>query len=385
MWLVAALVLAACASPSREELLAGKECTPAPALRCAAGYTCDLESRLCVPDGEAAGGGTSTGGVESGGGESGAGATVGAGGSVPGTGGGGTGGGGPGGGGGVDLGGTGGGDLGGTGGGDLGGTGGVVGFDCNATPANCDALSQALRHRYQFEGAASLVLDYVGAANGTASAGAVHANGEVALAGGAYVDFPNGIVSELVDATLELWVVWNGGADGQRILDFGDVVSGSVCTAGGTAASEGQPGVCQRTSIYVTPSALTGIGAGGLRAAVQTVEQSAAFPTTTTVVQADSGAASPLPVGSVEHLAVVVDDGVGELRVYHNGARVDADPFPGHLADLGDINNWLGQAQTATRPAFDGSILEFRIYGEALTDEQVATSFAAGTDAAFLN
>lgn len=58
--------------------------------------------------------------------------------------------------------------------------------------------------------------------------------------------------------------------------------------------------------------------------------------------------------------------------------------FTGRLAEVNDINAWLGRSLYAADPEFAGRIAEFRIYSIALTPPQVELAFEAGPDAAFL-
>ena len=67
----------------------------------------------------------------------------------------------------------------------------------------------------------------VGTAHGTVVNTQLSGNGSVTLTGATgsqYVGLPSGIVSQLTNATLEVWVTWNGGGGWQRIFDFGDSV-----------------------------------------------------------------------------------------------------------------------------------------------------------------
>jgi len=57
--------------------------------------------------------------------------------------------------------------------------------------------------------------------------------------------------------------------------------------------------------------------------------------------------------------------------------------FSGTLAGINDINNWLGLSQYSPDPELGGALHEARIYNAALTDEQIAFSFAQGTDPTF--
>jgi hypothetical protein len=69
------------------------------------------------------------------------------------------------------------------------------------------------------------------------------------------------------------------------------------------------------------------------------------------------------------------------LALYIDGALAGSTPFQSQLSELSDVNNWLGLSQFSTDPLFEGSLLEFRIYGAALSAEQMALSFDLGPDA----
>ena len=90
-------------------------------------------------------------------------------------------------------------------------------------------------HRYSFEGApgATLVADSVGTADGTAIGGASFTgDGRLTLNGvNGYVDLPNGIISSLINVSLETWVKWNGGSQRQRLFDFGSNSGGENAPA----------------------------------------------------------------------------------------------------------------------------------------------------------
>jgi hypothetical protein len=258
-----------------------------------------------------------------------------------------------------------------------GGTGGVL---CVSSPADCEALRDALVHRYSFDGTGTTVTDSVGDADGTVMGGALlTGQGELELAGGnagEYVDLPNRIISVLDDATIEAWVVRNGGQPFQRVFDFGDAMSGT-CVRGGPSAPEGQPGICGRTYLNLMPSTDSDTG-GRMRAAF--LCQPGVHPDDRLTVD---GPTAPRLVEL--HLAVVVDDSGNQLRLYVDGAPEGSAMFFDHLSDLNDINNWLGRSQFADDQvrAFDGTYLEFRIYDAALTASEVETSFTEGPDAPF--
>ncbi len=254
---------------------------------------------------------------------------------------------------------------------------------CASSPASCETLRGALVHRYRFEGTGTTVTDSVAGANGTVKGGAtLSGDGELSLVGGTayqpdYVDLPNGIVSALTDATFETWIVWNGGQPWQRVFDFGDAMYLN-CVYGGTSAPEGQPGACGRTYLYLIASTDADEGSV-IRTAY--MKQPGEHPDDRQALEGPRA-----PTQAVLHLAVVVDDAQDRIQLFVDGAPQGAMTFYDHLSDLRDINNWLGRSQFAddATNGFDGTYLEFRIYGAALSADELETSYLEGPDPAFL-
>ena len=83
-----------------------------------------------------------------------------------------------------------------------------------------------LAHRYDFSGAGKTLEDQVGELDATIAGGAkLSGLGYLSLDGvNDYVEFPDGIISKLTDATFETWVDWKGPSTSQwqRIFEFGD-------------------------------------------------------------------------------------------------------------------------------------------------------------------
>ncbi len=336
--------------------------------------------------GEAAGGSASGGGGQSGaaasagaggagqgGGASGAGAGGKGGGSSDGGEGGGEGGAGGGANGGAGEGGSGGSRAGASGGGSGGGaTAGEGGRAGAGQVDTSDALRSALAHRYDFEGTGTAVRDRVGTKHGTVVGGAalsvVGGKGVLSLNGGSegsYVNLPNGIISSLTSATIEAWVSWRGGGAWQRIFDFGDATG---------ATPEDNPGV-GRTYLFLTPQTDSNSG-GRMR-----VAYSLAGPSANEETRADAPAAlSMVPT----QVVVVVDATAGQLRLYGDGLKVGQEGFSGTLSSINDVNAWLGRSQFSADPELSGILHDFRIYDAALSDAQIAFSFASGPDPAFL-
>jgi hypothetical protein len=236
--------------------------------------------------------------------------------------------------------------------------------------AACTALRDGLRNLYTFDGTGVEILDSIGDQDGTlldddgvtpaADLGRLQVNGRLNLDGfGAHVDLPDGLISSLTSATFEVWLAWRGGAFWARIFDFGNNTGGA-----------GQ------TYLFLTPS---NSATGGLRVAYSIGGGGAAE----TLVDG----LAPLPIGAgasggtLEHVAVVVDDGAAQLRLYSNGSELGAVPFAGDLAALNDVNNWLGRSNYTVDPPLFGSLVEFRIYDRALTPTELRTSFQAGPGA----
>jgi hypothetical protein len=225
-------------------------------------------------------------------------------------------------------------------------------------------LKAALAHRYSFEMSGALATDPIGGADADI-VGVLAADGRVTFAGGttaAYVDLPNGIISALGDASFEAWLEWSGGSAWQRIFDFGS-----------NDAGEGNQGTGQ-SYLYLTPrEGITGSG-NPLRAS---------FSLNGTGGETTVKTSAPLPTTSLQHVVLVVDDTNDQLRLYLNGELSAQTSFNGSLSSLNDVNNWLGRSNYKD-PHLGGSIEEFRIYGAALSDAQVAASSGFGPNPAFL-
>jgi hypothetical protein len=237
---------------------------------------------------------------------------------------------------------------------------GGAGVGGGGTDAGCPIceLRSCLIHRYRFNGTGTQVTDSIGTAHGTVINAQLSGSGTLVLAGGSsneYVNLPNGLLSSLVDATLEFWITWDGGNDYQRILDFGDIVDGS----------EGQQDVA-RTTLYLTPAA-----SGALRAAYRHDGMS---------VRVYANGPSALTTGVMSHVAVVFSDQSGTLSLYRNGVLdAEATGAPS-LSQINDINNWLGRSQYRQDPEFGGTYHEFRICNVALSASVIGASYAAGPD-----
>jgi Concanavalin A-like lectin/glucanases superfamily len=223
-------------------------------------------------------------------------------------------------------------------------------------------------HRYSFDGQDVAVLDSKGAEHGEVIGTTLPGYGALPLAGtdsGQYVDLPNGIVSVLTDATFEAWLTWMGGRHWQRIFDFGFNSSGE----------EGLPGPTGTSYLFFTASApieTTRMLAPGLRVSYSNNgvadEEVCQSPAT-------------LPIGVPVHVAVVVSRAEETVALYQDGALLTSCPLARPLSDIEDVNNWLGHSNYESDDDFYGIFDEFRIYGAALSADEIASSYEAGPDA----
>jgi hypothetical protein len=223
-----------------------------------------------------------------------------------------------------------------------------------------------LLHRYSFEGTETFASDRVGRAHATIVAGdAPTVAGAVTLSGDkgpgysgeAYVALPQSAWPEGDSATFEAWITWkgaaaSGGATWQRVFDFGD----------------------QRAGIGNTFVSLTPDGMGGVRAT---------FTTGGSEREVFVISSAPLPLNVMKHLAVVVDGSRATLSLYIDGRAQGSVSLPDKLSKITATNRWLGRSNYDVDSTFFGSIHEFRIYGAALTEAQLASSYAAGADYTF--
>jgi hypothetical protein len=226
-------------------------------------------------------------------------------------------------------------------------------------------VKSQLRHRYSFTGVDSVALDSAAGANGTLSdtSRAMQRDGAAVLVGGrlpttiggplgGYVALPPSVLSGLDDATFEIWFSWDAtnSLPGQRVFDFG-----------------AQRNNLAERFLYLTPHSEE----GDMRAVYSLHGQDAAV---------SIPGAMPPPRAAVQHVAVVIEHARSMLRLYVEGVEQGSIRLPGTLADLDADKLWLGRSLTAVDPAFDGRILELRVYSAALTEPQLQASLRAGPD-----
>ena len=239
-----------------------------------------------------------------------------------------------------------------------------------------------LLHRYSFAGGAGQVVvpDLVaGGASATIYNAALSGAGYVQLPGGgaagsappAYVDLPNFLVSRLTDVTIEAWVNWDGvGNAWQRVFDFGEDFSGADLDAAPRPdpADQSRDG---RSYLYLTPADIDGV----LRVAYFKPEDAVPRPRGVTTRETAIHSTQALPVG-LRSIDVTIQGTT--MSLYLGGVFVGNATLPGQLADIYDVNCWLGRSQFPADPTFGGRFYDFRIYGVALTPQQIAANAQLG-------
>jgi hypothetical protein len=241
-------------------------------------------------------------------------------------------------------------------------------------PVPVSPLESSLIHRYSFNGDGIVALDSKGAAHGQVLGAELAGTGSLTLSGAhslEYVNLPNGIVSGLTDATFEAWLTWDGGPAWQRIFDFGNSNGGEDMAV--TSPSGGTYG--GTSYLFLTTNAANDSTRGlpaGIRVAYS--RNGVGDEEVCYVTQA-------FPSGVPTHVAVVVDAKAETIALYQDGKQVVECPLSRPLSRIDDVNNWLGRSNFTADAELGARYDEFRIYGAALTAEQLADSYKFGPDA----
>lgn len=234
-------------------------------------------------------------------------------------------------------------------------------------PEPVSPLVSSLIHRYSFDGEGARVLDSKGAAHADAVGVSLAGDGRVALAGersSQFIDLPNGIISGLSSATFEAWLTWQGGGEWQRIFDFGS-----------SSAGEGMPGPTGKSYLFLTTASAPDTGRG-LPSALR-----AAYSGNGVDDEEICQGPAPFPIRAATHVALVIDPTHESISLYQDGAFLAMCSLSRPLSLINDVNNWLGHSNFAADVDLAASYDEFRIYGAALTADEISASFVAGPDA----
>ncbi|MGC4014271.1 MAG: PQQ-dependent sugar dehydrogenase [Luteolibacter sp.] len=194
----------------------------------------------------------------------------------------------------------------------------------------------------------------------------------------AYLDLPNGIVSEHPSITFEAWATPLSSKNYQRLFDFGrgNLTSGTDAVEGEINDSGAAPGASAGYDNLVL--SLNVAGNLGTHRLEGQIDNGAAIFT-------DSTAATT--AGTEYHYVLVVEDNVGtygtsgsQARWYRNGTLQNSLSLPYHLSQMHDVNNWIGRSQYTGDSNSNLSLNELRIYDRALSGPEILASYNAGAD-----
>jgi hypothetical protein len=160
---------------------------------------------------------------------------------------------------------------------------------------------------------------------------------------GGHLALPAGVLSDLGDFSIAVWVYWNVASTNTRVFDFG--------------------------SSDIAYLALIPRDSGGVLRFMVTG--------TTYFGEQNIVATTALPTGRWVHVAVTLSGTQGTLyvdgAVAGSSASIALAPF-----QLGNTTqNWLGRSQYSADPTFNGRLQDLRLYSGALSAQEVA-ALAAG-------
>lgn len=242
-----------------------------------------------------------------------------------------------------------------------------------ATGLTAAQVTRAPVHRYSFNNPAgdalsmTVVPDTIGGFDAMVMGeGATFSGSELVLPGGspttqAYVDLPNGVLSNKQAATIEVWVTQTGNQNWSRIIDIGSNTAGEV----------GGPGGAFNGTNFL---ALTGNTGGSTN---QRFERAGGG---VTHGPAYRDAHNSTMLNQQFHHLVTYDDVLNEWRWFRNGILMEVIPDVQGPATLADVNVWLGRSNFAGDANFQGRFNEVRIYDYTLTESQAYGNFVAGPD-----
>ncbi|MBN2686136.1 MAG: LamG domain-containing protein [Pontiellaceae bacterium] len=223
-----------------------------------------------------------------------------------------------------------------------------------------------LKHHWNFmDGGGSTVKDVEGGMDGTIKGsayawipggglelqgGATSGNWNSGSAGGAYVDLPNGLISQFDGDSMTIEAVYVSDTDTawQRVYSFGISNVGEDRTDGGDEC------------IFLTHR-----NSGGN---IQTtLKQQSEY-----ALSCDGFA-----VGQLTHIVWEYDSATRWVKMYRNGELVNSRVLENGrpLSELTDVNNWIGRSQWQWDSLFDGKIYDLRIYSGLMTDDETSLRY----------
>jgi len=96
-------------------------------------------------------------------------------------------------------------------------------------------------------------------------------------------------------------------------------------------------------------------------------------------------APAPLSIGQEVYLAITYDPLANSSQLYLNGSLINSSSNAVNITSkFTDYSDWLGRSQWQRDPLFSGSYDEFRVWEGVLSDQEIASHFAAGPNQQFV-
>lgn len=194
----------------------------------------------------------------------------------------------------------------------------------------------------------------------------------------AYIDLPNGIISSRTNITIEIWATPLSAPNWARICDFGRTVQagdglGAAGEYTGTPGSAA-PGTTQSSDDIMLSATINND--------LNTQRFEAKLDGGSTVTL-DSGLATT--AGVPHHYAITFTDGAGAFGAaggrwqwFRDGDAVAFLDVNHHLANIEDVNNWLGRSLWSGDAMANCDYAEVRISSVAMTRDQIFANFTLG-------
>jgi autotransporter-associated beta strand protein/T5SS/PEP-CTERM-associated repeat protein len=174
-----------------------------------------------------------------------------------------------------------------------------------------------------------------------------------------YVDLADGLLTSLGTnvggsgkVTFEIWAAPQGTHNWARLFDFGSNTLGEISAPGGSFSGIGY------VAMVATPNGDLNNSAFGY------ADGNLWFKSRLT--------------GAMNHVAVTWDDTTGYVTVYENGVQVTSLITTNRIANLNDINNWLGRSNWSGDENMQGGIAEFRLFNRLLSAREVLNDYQVG-------
>ena len=231
-------------------------------------------------------------------------------------------------------------------------------LDASVDAALCDPPDPS-RH-YAFDGVGTEVIDLRGGPSGRVVGGAMLDGSGVLRLDGVddYVDLPNGILADLTEVSIALWVRRLGGPAYTRLFDIGTGSLGEDPPAGASTVG--------RSYLAVTS------GTGNDPSGLDVLMSAGSAPT-------EMDAQSDVDLDQ-ERRFVVVAVSNATVSLYYEGTLVARVPRTVPLPSVVDHNAWLGRSQYSADPHLTAEYSDVRIWTTALTDCAVRKLHALGPD-----